>query len=135
MEYDIYLSYGVIPEPSDTSYTVRNGLLPVRFHVDIRPTSERRRVQIPVFKLNPAGIGLKAIVHDEKVTSGERYKTLERPEPTEDEVIEWVRSKPDVRRIETTERVGTVKLDNTRVCSAAARLGCPWFDSAVGLVR
>lgn len=53
---------------------------------------------------------IQAVVPDEQSTSGERYETYTHAEATEEEALEWVRSKPEVRRVENAERVGSVKV-------------------------
>lgn len=53
---------------------------------------------------------IRVVVPDPDATSGERYETLTRPEPTKDDAREWALSKPEVRRVESIERVGEVKV-------------------------
>lgn len=60
-------------------------------------------VKIPEYEI-------QAVVPDEQSTSGERYETYTRYEATEEAALEWVRTKPEVRRVENAERVGTVKV-------------------------
>lgn len=51
---------------------------------------------------------IQAVVSDADATSGERYKTFTHAEPTESEAVAWVESRPDVIRVEHTDRVGEV---------------------------
>ncbi|WP_436348768.1 hypothetical protein [Natronorubrum sp. FCH18a] len=53
---------------------------------------------------------IRAVVPDSKATSGERYETFTRCGATEEKALEQIRSKPEVRRIESSERLGMVKV-------------------------
>lgn len=63
--------------------------------------SDESFVEIPEFEI-------EAVVPDADATSGERYETFTISQPTEDEAVEWVEDKPEVRRVEHVERVGMV---------------------------
>ncbi len=60
-------------------------------------------VRIPEYEI-------RVVVPDAQATSGERYETLTHADETEDDAREWALSKPDVRRIDSIERVGEVKV-------------------------
>lgn len=60
-------------------------------------------VRIPEYEI-------RAVVPDSKATSSERYETFTHADRTEQEAREWVLSKPEVRRIESIEQVGEVKV-------------------------
>ncbi|SDL09886.1 hypothetical protein [Natronorubrum texcoconense] len=64
---------------------------------------EESFVEIPEYEI-------RAVVPDEQSTSGERYETFTHADETEDAAREWVRSKPEVRRIEAVEQIGEVKV-------------------------
>lgn len=66
-------------------------------------TYDESFVKIPEYEI-------RAVVPDEKSTSGERYETFTYADGTEQQVREWVLSKPEVRRIESIEQVGEVKV-------------------------
>ncbi|USZ73767.1 hypothetical protein [Natronosalvus halobius] len=51
---------------------------------------------------------IRAVVHCEQSTSGERYESFTHADETEDAAIEWAESKHDVLRVESTEKVGMV---------------------------
>ncbi|PCR88651.1 hypothetical protein [Natrinema ejinorense] len=53
---------------------------------------------------------IQAVVPDSQATSDERYETFTKADATEEQAIEWVRSKPEVRRVEASEQVGEVKV-------------------------
>lgn len=53
---------------------------------------------------------IRVVVPDADATSGERYETFTRAEATESEAREWALSKHEVRRIESIEQVGEVKV-------------------------
>jgi len=66
-------------------------------------TYDESFVKIPEYEI-------RAVVPDSQATSGERYETFTRSDATKDDVREWALSKPEVRRIESIEKVGEVKV-------------------------
>lgn len=64
---------------------------------------KENQVKIPEYRI-------RAVVPDEKSTSGEAYEEFVDARATKEEVIEWVREKPEVIRIESAEKVGTVTI-------------------------